>query len=56
MTPAIEAFETLARERVRLGPRFRTPFVDLVHPVHQRGAVFAWEITARDAAESVMQR
>lgn len=51
MTPAIEAFETLARERVRLGPRSSAPFVGLVHPVHQRGAVFAWEITARNAAE-----
>src|SRR5215471_13271188 len=45
MIPTIEAFETLALERVRLGVRNTARFADLVHPVHQQGAVFAWEIT-----------
>ncbi len=48
LAPAIEAFEALARLRVRLGPRCSAPFSGLVHPVHQSGQVFAWEIWARD--------
>jgi hypothetical protein len=46
LAPAVEAFETLARERIVLGPRNESPFMDLVHPVHQPGAVFAWEIAS----------
>lgn len=45
MIPIIEAFETLARQRVKLGHRHVGRFSDLVHPVHQRGGVFAWELT-----------
>jgi hypothetical protein len=41
---AIDAFEVLARSRVKLGPRCMAQFADLVHPVHQRGAVYGWEI------------
>ncbi len=44
LAAAIAAFETLARARVKLGPRIDEPFAGLVHPVHQSGAVFAWEI------------
>jgi hypothetical protein len=44
MDPAIEAFETLARERVALGPRCLAQFDDLVHPVHRAGRVFAWAV------------
>jgi hypothetical protein len=44
MIPAVEAFETLARQRVWLGDRHAAPFSGLVHPVHDRGSVFAWEI------------
>lgn len=44
MTPAIEAFETLARQKVRLGSRHVAQFDNLVHPVHRRGRVFAWEL------------
>jgi hypothetical protein len=40
----IEAFETLARSRVNMGPRQTSPFGPLVHPVHRDGKVFAWEI------------
>ena len=39
----IAAFETLARTRVSLGQRRQAPIGPLVHPVHQTGAVFAWE-------------
>ncbi len=46
LEPAIEAFETLARTRVRPGARHEARFDGLVHPVHQRGAVYAWEIHA----------
>ena len=44
MDPAIEAFELLARARVQLGPRASAAYADLVHPVHQAGRVFGWEI------------
>jgi hypothetical protein len=44
MEPAVEAFELLARQRVRLGPRHFSSFDGLVHPVHQHGGVFVWEI------------
>jgi hypothetical protein len=47
MDPAIEAFETLASERVILGKRNQAAYYHLVHPVHQRGRVFAWEIASR---------
>src|SRR5215471_6965676 len=43
MDPAIEAFETLASERVTLGDLHQAGYDRLVHPVHQRGRVFAWE-------------
>lgn len=41
---ALEAFETLAQQRVRLGIRANASFSELIHPVHQRGIVTAWEI------------
>lgn len=44
LEPAIRAFELLAADRVELGPRIQTEFDDLIHPVHRKGAVFAWEI------------
>jgi hypothetical protein len=47
MDPAIEAFETLASERVILGQRHEAAHGHLMHPVHQRGRVFAWEIASR---------
>lgn len=45
MDPAIESFELLASARVRLGPRETAGFDNLVHPIHQRGRVFGWEVT-----------
>ena len=44
MDPAIEAFETLASERVILGDQHAAAYDHLMHPVHQQGRVFAWEI------------
>jgi hypothetical protein len=44
MDPAIEAFERLARERVTIGTRYDAAYTGLVHPVHERGRVFAWEV------------
>ena len=45
--PAIQAFELLSSNRVALGPRVVAPFDGLVHPVHQAGYVYGWEISAR---------
>jgi hypothetical protein len=50
MDPAIEAFETLAAERVILGDRHEAAYDDLIHPVHRRGRVFAWEVASRTGA------
>jgi hypothetical protein len=44
MDPVIEAFELLAAMRVDLGSRREAAFDGLVHPIHVRGRVFAWEI------------
>lgn len=46
MEAAIQAFESLASERVILGQRHQTAYDHLVHPVHQRGHVYAWEIAS----------
>jgi len=47
MEPAIEAFEALASERVVLSQRYQAAYGHLLHPVHQRGHVYAWEIASR---------
>lgn len=47
LDPAIEAFETLASAVVELGPRNVASFEGLIHPIHERGRVFAWEISSR---------
>ena len=44
LDPAVEAFETLARARVRLGKKYMAGFADLIHPIHRAGRVFGWEI------------
>lgn len=44
MDPAIEAFELLAHQRAALSERAEAHVEDLVHPVHQRGRVFAWRV------------
>ncbi len=40
------AFEALAKRVVLLGERETGAFAELVHPVHQEGRVFAWEVAA----------
>jgi len=47
LAPVMDAFECLARREVALSERLAAGFEGLVHPVHQRGEVFAWEVTAR---------
>ena len=44
MEPTITAFEGLAGREVSLGSRESASMKNLVHPVHQQGAVFGWEI------------
>ncbi len=44
LEPAIGAFEALARARVLLGKRLSAEFRGLIHPVHSRGSVYAWEL------------
>ena len=48
MDPAIEAFETLASQRVTLANRAVASIDGLLHPVHQRGRVFGWQIAPHD--------
>jgi hypothetical protein len=42
--PAISAFEALAAQTVRLVASAPATFEHLVHPVHQKGRVFGWEL------------
>jgi hypothetical protein len=44
MDPAIEVFEVLASRKVKLASRTVATFDGLIHPVHQRGRVFGWEV------------
>jgi hypothetical protein len=44
--PAITAFEALANVVARLGSRHTALLDGLIHPVHRRGAVFAWQVLA----------
>lgn len=41
---AIDAFETLANQRVPLGRRHEASFDGLIHPVHAAGRVYSWEL------------
>jgi hypothetical protein len=47
LAPAVHAFELLAAHEVTLRSTEAAAFDGLIHPVHQRGAVFGWEILAR---------
>jgi len=46
ITRAIESFEVIAKEVVgaKLGERHSAVFGPLIHPVHQQGKVFGWEV------------
>ena len=48
MDPAIDAFEALAGRHARLIAAASSAFDDLVHPVHRRGRVFGWQVTANE--------
>ncbi len=52
MDPAVEAFEALASRAVSLSPSAVSGFHSLVHPVHQRGRVFGWEISDGETSVS----
>jgi hypothetical protein len=54
MDLAIEAFERLARATVDLGERTTASFSDLIHPVHQQGRVFIWQLFAKGATDVVI--
>lgn len=45
MDPAIDAFEALASRLVTLGRRCEADIKDLIHPVHQQGRLFGWELS-----------
>jgi hypothetical protein len=47
MDPAIEAFEVLASRQVKLASRAVASFDGLIHPVHQHGRVFGWQVQPR---------
>jgi hypothetical protein len=40
----INLFEYAASKRVRIGERHEARFRDLIHPVHQQGTVYGWEL------------
>jgi hypothetical protein len=46
ITTAIEAFEVIAKQVVgiELGERQSATFSPLIHPVHQQGKVFGWQV------------
>ena len=46
MEPTIKAFEALARQHVVLGERQQSSYEGLIHPVHQSGHAYAWEIAS----------
>jgi hypothetical protein len=50
LQPAIRAFETLARNEVRLGKRHEAQFRDLRHSVHREGSVVAWRVEDGESA------
>lgn len=47
---AVKCFELMCTEvvRIQLSRRSFGAFVDLVHPCHQHGKVFGWEVLGRD--------
>jgi hypothetical protein len=50
MEPAVDAFEALASRTVSLSRGTVSAFDCAVHPVHQCGKVFGWEITERESS------
>jgi hypothetical protein len=52
MSIAIESFEAIAKEVVgiELGERYSAMFGPLIHPVHQQGKVFGWQVLGLSAS------
>lgn len=46
LEPAIEAFETLATAKIKLSDRYSAHFEELVHPIHNCGKVFGWQLNS----------
>lgn len=46
--PVIDAFEALASRQVSISERAAAHFGGLIHPVHQNGWVFGWEVQHPD--------
>ncbi len=46
LLPLIESFELIAKAvaRIELSPRVEFQREGLVHPVHQTGRIFGWEV------------
>ncbi len=53
----IQAFETIARDLIglSLGNRYSAEFTDLIHPVHQQGKVYGWELLGLTATDLTKQ-
>jgi hypothetical protein len=51
LEPAIRAFEVVAAQvaKIQLGQRHSAHFDGLIHPVHQQGTVFGWELLGEHA-------
>jgi hypothetical protein len=47
LQPVIDAFETLASKVVKISSPSKGLFSGLMHPVHNRGAVYAWSVAAQ---------
>ena len=62
ITTAIESFEAIAKQimGIELGERHVAEFGSLIHPVHQQGKVFGWQVlglgmsTVGDSAEQAV--
>ncbi len=55
ITIAIDAFEVIAKQLVdiELGERQSAKFGPLVHPVHQQGKLFGWEMVGFTSSATV---
>ena len=51
LTAAVRAFEVIAKDvmNIQLSERYSAEFTDLIHPVHQQGKVFGWEVIGRNS-------
>jgi hypothetical protein len=49
---AVKGFELICKDivHVQIGPRCFSELVNLIHPCHQHGKVFGWEVISKGAA------